>query len=86
MEIKANTLSSAAVEVLGQLFTNGPTWDGNIVSKSGRGELFGIGLASRTDGFSFLTAEGVHVASGWDKDLLRRRHDQRWYRKAATLD
>jgi hypothetical protein len=86
MEFKANTLSSAAVEVIGQLFTNGPTWDGNIVSKSGPGELFAVGLASRVDGFWFLTEDGVHAASGWDKELLRRRHDQRWYRKAATLD
>lgn len=54
--------SSASIEVLWQLFLNGPTWDGDICSKSGRGELFEAQLASRVNGWSFLTKEGIEMA------------------------
>ncbi len=40
---KADALSSAAVEMLGQLYTNGPTWDSNVCSKAGRGDLVRAG-------------------------------------------
>lgn len=75
-------LSSAAVEVLGQLFVFGPTWDGDIASKSGRGELFNLKLADRADGWSFLTEAGVRLAISVD---VKARHDQRWYRKQQCL-
>jgi len=55
-------LSSAAIAVLHQLFIGGPTWDGNIVSKPGRGELYKAGYADRVEGFAFLTREGVKLA------------------------
>lgn len=71
-------LSSAAVEVLGQLFTNGPTWDGNIVSKSGRSEIVSVGLAKHLNGWSYLTDEGVDVAVQWDAS---GDADRRWHRK-----
>lgn len=51
-----------AMEVLWQLFRDGPTWDGNICSKAGRGDLFDIGYASRVNGWSFITAEGMEFA------------------------
>lgn len=38
-------LSSSAIEMLGQLYVSGPTWDGNVCSKQGRGELCRAGLA-----------------------------------------
>ena len=57
-------LSPAAIAVLHQLFKTGPTWDGNIVSKLGRGELVKAGYADRVDGFAFLTREGVKLAAG----------------------
>lgn len=66
MEIKAVTLSPSAIEVLGQLFVKGPTWDGNICSKVGRGELFTTGLADRYEGFTFLTRDGMIAAVDWD--------------------
>lgn len=81
-EFKTRTLSSAAVEVLGQLFTNGPTWDGNVASKSGRDELIELGLAGRTNGWAYITQDGVTLAVEWDTDHLKRMHSQRWYRKA----
>jgi hypothetical protein len=58
-----NPLSSAAIAVLHQLFKSGPTWDGNIVSKVGRGELIKAGFADRVEGFAFLTREGVVLAA-----------------------
>lgn len=71
-------------EVLMQLFVDGPTWDGNLISKADRNELTIAGLATKWEGWNFLTEEGVKVAvaGGYDaKDW----HDKRWYRKAATL-
>lgn len=79
MSVVVRALSRNAIEVLGQLFVNGPTWDGNICCKSGRGELFDIGLASRVNGFSFLTEEGVRAASEWN--VRKDRYDERWYNK-----
>jgi len=72
------TLSSAAVEVLGQLFVSGPTWDGNIASKAGRGELFQAGLVDRYEGFTFLTRDGLVAAVDWN---ARDHADKRWYKK-----
>lgn len=82
----AKGLSASAVEVLGQLFVKGPTWDGNICSKVGRGELVRTGLAEHAFGWAFLTREGVRVAIEWNLEELRKWNDARWYRKAATLD
>jgi len=65
-----------------QLFVGGPTWDGNVISKSGRYELLRAGLAERWDGWTFLTEEGVMaaVSGGFAaKDWA----DRRWYEKAA---
>ena len=69
-------------EALKQLFVDGPTWDGNLVSKSQRDDLVAAGFASRWDGWNFLTQEGVEaaVAAGI---AAREAHDQRWYKKAT---
>lgn len=80
--IKADALSSAAVETLGQLFTSGPTWDGNIVSKAGRGELVAVGLAFHLQGFATLTEEGLRVAIKWDQ---KHDRDGRWYCKQNDI-
>jgi hypothetical protein len=81
MQFKATALSSAAIEVLGQLFASGPTSDGNVASKLGRGELVAAELAFHAHGWASLTAEGVRVASEWDRKALALRHDQRWIKK-----
>lgn len=80
---KAKSLSPAAVDVLGQLFTKGPTWDGNLISKEGRSELVEAGLAQQQDGWAFLTAYGVRVAVEWDQVTLREWNDKIWYEKAS---
>lgn len=77
----ADALSSSAVAVLGQLYVFGPTWDGNICSKVGRGELCKAGLAWHEHGYASLTPEGVKVAVEWDINDLRRRNERRWVDK-----
>lgn len=42
----AVTIDDRLHEQLGQL-VNGPVWDGDVISKSDRGELFDLGLAIR---------------------------------------
>lgn len=78
---KAEPLSGNAVEVLGQLYTRGPIWDGNICSKVGRGELVRAGLAHHHHGYAFLTSEGVRTAVEWPIADLRRRKEDRWVEK-----
>jgi len=56
-------LSHNAITTLGQLFVNGPTWDGNLVTKQGRDELLETKLAERWDGWTWLTKEGVQLAT-----------------------
>lgn len=74
-------LSSAAIDVLGQLYVSGPTWDGNVSSKDGRNELVRVGLAWHEHGYASLTPEGVRVAVEWPMAALNRRHDKRWAEK-----
>lgn len=83
MTFNTDGISSAAKEVLGQMFLNGPIWDGNVVSKVGRGELVAAGLAIHDHGFAFLTAEGVRTAIEW-KDFHKPHTEwsKRWLRKA----
>ena len=71
-------------EVLWQLFRNGPTWDGNIISKPDRDELFKLGLAERVDGWSYLTRDGIEaaIAAGFDK----RKDSERYSGRGAPYD
>jgi hypothetical protein len=78
LEDKMRGMSSSAHEVMWQLFKNGPTWDGDIVSKSGRGELFKASLASRVEGWSYLTAEGMELAV---RVFLMGDRKERWDRE-----
>lgn len=78
---KSEGLSSAAIDMIGQLYVNGPTWDGNVSSKNGRGELCRAGLAWHEHGYASLTPEGVRVAVEWPIADLQRRHDDRWLKK-----
>lgn len=75
-------LSSGAKDAMMQLFVVGPTWDGNLISKQGRTELVDCGLAFRRDGWQSLTEAGLLMAINAD---VRRRADDRWYRKQRQL-
>ena len=55
-------LSGGAIDTMHCLFLHGPTWDGNIPSKSGRDELFDLKLATRCEGYSQLTPDGLRLA------------------------
>lgn len=80
-----DALSSAAQEVMMQLFVTGPAWDGHVVSKQGRSELVTAGYAERFNGWQQLTIKGLAVAI--DEGTRRRVknwEDQRWYKKACA--
>ena len=72
-------LAPNAVEVLEQLFFQGPTWDGNIISKSGRDQLFDLKLAGSVEGYSFLTGPGVRLAlqNRVDRKKEKRERERR---------
>ena len=74
-------LSPCAVSVLGQLFVEGPTLDGNVMSRAGRCDLVNAGLAFLESGWASLTADGVRLATEWDLASLYERRDRRWYLK-----
>lgn len=61
------TLSGSAQETLHGLCKNGPTYDGDVLSKTGRDELLRQKLASKIvvangeDGYQAATYLGLHV-------------------------
>jgi hypothetical protein len=55
-------MPSATHEAIWQMFKNGPTWDGNLVSKEARTWLVQNGLAFRAKGYNALTEAGVEMA------------------------
>ena len=55
-------MPSGIQEALWQMFKDGPTWDGNLLSKAARTWLVQNGLAFRTKGYNALTPEGVEMA------------------------
>ena len=75
-------LSGSAADTLRCLFFHGPTWDGNVPSKSGRDELVRMGLAARGgNGWQWLTSIGMEAcfANGIhnEKDSRESRDRQR---------
>lgn len=75
-------LSGIAIEVLEQLFIMGPTWDGDVVSKSGRDELFDLKLAGRCEGYQFLTLAGMRLALA---NKVNRKKEVRYRRQRERL-
>ena len=62
------------------LFLHGPTYDGEVPSKSARDELYKLKMIQRSNGFQWLTDAGVQ----WCFDLgfeSEKRHWQHEYRK-----
>ena len=72
-------LSGAATDVMYCLFLLGPTEDGNVPSKSGRDDLYSLGLIDRADGWQWLTRDGIMLALGMglDREKERRQQDRR---------
>lgn len=84
MSVTTITLTPHAVAVLGQLFVSGPVWDGNILSKVGRGVLFNLGLVDHDFGWTWLTESGVRLATEWSIDDLRCRNETQWLAKRRS--
>lgn len=61
--------------VLEQLFNEGPAWDGDLVSKQGRNELYSLGFVDRLNGWNWLTRGGVAYAL--EKGLGRKKESRR---------
>lgn len=71
--VQVEELSGAALDVLWQLFKNGPTWDGDLSSKRGRDQLVRLNLAQRgCDGWQWLTEDGVQAALDRGTDDRKR--------------
>lgn len=64
-------------ETLWQLFRNGPTWDGDLVSKEARTWMVSADLAGRAAGFNFLTAQGVEMAVSLEMDRRKEKELRR---------
>lgn len=79
-------LAPNAIEVLEQLFFNGPTWDGNIISKEGRNQLFDLKLAGRLEGYSFLLLAGVRLALQNGVERKKEARDRRQRERLSKLD
>lgn len=79
LDLKNMALSSAERDVFRQLFFQGPVWDGDLISKSGRDGLVRRGLAVRCDGWQTLSEDGfvtaVHADYGREKE--RWQHQRR---------
>ena len=55
-------LTGASVDVLWQMFRNGPTWDGDLASKVGRSDRVDLGDRGRVKNWNWLTTPGVLLA------------------------
>lgn len=68
------------IETVAQLFLQGPTWDGNVISKSDRDDAVDAGYVFRHEGWQSLTEDGLKAAlaidfSGWaDARYNRKQH------------
>lgn len=82
----AVTLSGSAIDVLHQLFLNGPTWDGDVASKSGRDELHDLKLIGRHDGYQFVLHAGVRLALANRLDTKKNRRDRDQRRRLNEYD
>lgn len=85
IEDKIYGMSSAARDVMRCLFFYGPTLDGDVPSKNGRGELVELGYAECWNGWQWLTQKGVEFAVnslclGGQKDKWQRERSNAVHR------
>lgn len=67
------------------LFLHGPTYDGDVPSKTQRDELFDAGLISRSQGFQWLTDKGVVFALSCDYEAKKRQHQRHMRELRASV-
>lgn len=58
---------------LWQLFLQGPTADGDLISKDDRDFLVKSGMADRHNGYNFLTSSGVQHALHYKMDSAKEQ-------------
>lgn len=73
-------MSAMARDVMRCLFFHGPTWDGDVPSKSGRSELVELGYAERWNGWQWLTRQGIEYAVSV---MLIDRAKEKWQRERS---
>lgn len=61
-DIHIDPMSGATKDTFWCLFLRGPTWDGNLPSKTGRDWLVAKGYAARGMGWNWLTEQGTLLA------------------------
>jgi hypothetical protein len=66
-------------EVVWQCFMNGPTWDGDLISKRDKGDGIRDGLLTRYEGWTTLTDKGLRfcVAQKYDLEKEKRARERR---------
>lgn len=76
-------LTAQAADVLRCLFFHGPTYDGNVPSKTGRDELVDMKLAQRAQGWQWLTRAGIDscLANGVHHEKERRESQEHGRRR-----
>lgn len=77
-----STLNSGQREVLLCLFIFGPTWDGDIPSKTSRDDLCRAGYARHRQGFAYLTDSGFALCMelGFEREKAKRQAlVRKWY-------
>ncbi len=64
-----NNPLAKATEQLKVLFKNGVTWDGDLINKAARDELYKLELVDKCEGWNFITKLGVRylVSIGFAK-------------------
>ena len=79
-------LDGAAQDTLRCLFLHGPTWDGDVPSKGGRDELVRLGLASRGDGYQWLTDAGARLCLSQGMGREKEVRDGKRRMELSTLE
>jgi hypothetical protein len=71
-------------ELICHMFFDGPIWDGNLISKTGRDNLVKSGAVDRSHGYNFLTMLGMELAHMMDftkwKDGKHPNSGEMWNR------
>lgn len=68
---RVRNISGHASKTLSQL-AGRPRWDGDLMSKVGRDELFYCGLVERHNGWNFLTRAGIDFLKKQDLAAAKR--------------
>ena len=74
-------MSAGARDVMQCLFFHGATWDGDLPSKVGRGEIIHLGYAEQWNGWQWLTRKGIEFAIN---SMMLDRGKEKWQRERSN--